>query len=743
MSTQRRVRRSISGAALLIVLLGAVGIDAARFWGRDESALQGSSQARDPSLDTKDPEAGKEVGDASRALASGPGYVASGIRQEPSVAQASWLAQAPQLPPPAAVLPPPRPVYLDPLIDPGIADDPLLTDLSVGEADGRLPGSANIEYRLFNGYTRGGFAVGSYTEQGLGVQFQQETRSFGRFGIQAATVNGSSDGAIARGAESGNFINLAHRDFALTDSLMMDNEVGHVRARAPLLLSQGYRVRLPEPLIEGLFSETRSANASFKVASGTLGTFRGRTFPVFSTDSSSGSATGVAGSALLSPSITAAGQLWQANDVLTSDGISSFTSMAGAIRYDGGNAGKVQANVLGNDNGSLGVWLDGTTRLAGWQHLAGIYHMDPKLDWIDRNSAVLSDTQGVYWQGSTRSFWSTTSLGLDVLQTNVDNNASYPTRDVSSVFGGYTYRVSPDLNISGHLLLGTESASGVSTETNDQSVTARGVVNNRFESGQGTGAGSFSERSGASLSQRLDLNWDYLWNPVGNFSGLRTGVAHVRESGSLNGFNETSMRFAGTWGYDRINAGAGANFGYLSGASTKSSQSASVILSLGWLIAPGWQLAGNVAYNQNALQFIGQTETRVSDRQMFVSLRYGAGWGRPEYAFGATNGNYGRGAIRGVLFLDKNGNGVRDADEAGVPNVTIYLDGGYTVETNASGEFMFNPVGSGEHRIGINVANVPLPWVLDEERLLSVRVQPRETALIEIPLISQRPEQQL
>ena len=125
----------------------------------------------------------------------------------------------------------------------------------------------------------------------------------------------------------------------------------------------------------------------------------------------------------------------------------------------------------------------------------------------------------------------------------------------------------------------------------------------------------------------------------------------------------------------------------------------------------------------------------MTDKQVLVSVRYDANWGRPESTMGVATGKLGRGAVRGVLFYDKNGNGLRDAGEQGVPNVTIYLDRGFSVETNANGEFSFDPVASGQHEVSVNVANIPLPWVIDENRRIWADVRPRESAVVEIPLI--------
>jgi hypothetical protein len=67
--------------------------------------------------------------------------------------------------------------------------------------------------------------------------------------------------------------------------------------------------------------------------------------------------------------------------------------------------------------------------------------------------------------------------------------------------------------------------------------------------------------------------------------------------------------------------------------------------------------------------------------------------------------------------------------------VTVYLDRGFSVETNARGEFSFTPVASGDHQLSVNVANVPLPWAIDERRSIIASVRPRETAAVEIPLV--------
>lgn len=725
-------RRRVPAAVLALFLLGAT-LGGARFFGRDEHpSLRVSEDAKSAAPALVAPR-GETT--AKERVADIP-IVPAPARDDKNAPMAAQFLE-PRLPIPVPAPAPPA-AYRDLLIDPNVGEDPPITATFLADGGSGLPGSASIEYRLFDQETRDS-TVRSFTEHGVGVSLKQETASLGRFELHGAFTESSVGGTNASTSEGGDVVLLAQRDFALTDSLLMDNEAGHLRARVPQLLAQGYRVRLPEPLIEGVSSETRSADTAIRVTHGTLGTFRGRTFPVFTTDFSSGEVTGAAAGARLGQSVDVAAQFWQASEVAASDGVRSFNSAAGAIRYDGGDAGKVQGNVLQDDDGAVGVWLDGATRFSGWQHLAGVYRMDPDLDWVDRNSAVLTDTQGLYWQGTRRSFRTSTMLGLDLLKTNVDDDPSVSTREASSVFGSYGYRASPTLDLNGHLSLGTESTRGAgAAATDDDLLTARGTINRRHTSGRSTATVGVSDRSGSNPYRRIDANWDYYWDPLGRFNGLRAGIAQVHQSGEWNDFDETSLRLAGGWTGGRISAGVNANLGYLRGESD--SQTTSLVFSLGWQLTPAWQLTGNLAYNENVLDLIDGDEARVSDRQLFLSLRYVMSWGRSERLVGAVNGKYGRGSVRGVLFLDKNGNGVRDADEPGVPSVTVYLDNGFATETGVNGEFAFTPVASGDHQVHINVANVPLPWGLNDERPLTVMVRPRETAIVEVPLVTQRPE---
>jgi hypothetical protein len=645
------------------------------------------------------------------------------------------LAQDPELPPPVPRLAAePAETYQDALIDPNIPADPAYGSAAAGEPSNLLPGSGSAEYRYYRQNTSGAIA-NTYTENGVSVEARQETRSLGRIEARGTFTTANNEGIFGNQFDGGNYANLTQRDFALTDRWLMTNELGHLRARVPELLSQGYRIRLPEPLLQGLSSETRSADTTVRVGGGTLGTYQGRTFPVFSTAYSSGSAAGASASTRFNANWQGSAQFWQMNDADTGSGVRSFSSTAGAVRYTGADQTSAQANVLWDSDGPLGLWFDGARRFGAWLNNAGLYRMDRDLTWIDRNNLVQSDIEGVYWRGNTRSYRTSYSVGADWSRTNIANDATLPTRTNTYGFGNVGYLVDPTFSVNGFLSLGQDNVDSPGASTRDTNVVARGSGSKRFAIGTSSVTLGVTDRSGDSPYTRTEGNWDHYWNPVGGFSALRTGIAYINQTNSSNDFAEAQLRGSLGWAWNRITLGANAYLGYQTADTIDSSRTTSVTANFGWQVADAWRVGADLTYNHNALQVTNGAESRVTDKQVLVSVRYDANWGRPESTMGVATGKLGRGAVRGVLFYDKNGNGLRDAGEQGVPNVTIYLDRGFSVETNANGEFSFDPVASGQHEVSVNVANIPLPWVIDENRRIWADVRPRESAVVEIPLI--------
>jgi len=647
----------------------------------------------------------------------------------------------PRLPPLIVALPPSQTeVYHDSLIDPSITVDPFSTSGTKGFGTGLLPGRASVELRHYDQNVHNGES-GRTKENGVAVDVQQDTQHYGRFNLRAVGTSADSSGIVSSQYDGGHYINLSQRDFAVTDHWLMNNEVGNLRARAPGLMSTSGYIRLPEPLLEGASAELRSPDMEFRVSSGTLGGYQGRTFPVFTTDFSSGRASGFGLSYRLAPEWQAALQTWQSRNVQSLSGQDSFNSTSAAVQFDGQNQGKAQLSLLNSDNGAQGVWFDGEKRFSRWLHSLSLYRMDPNLNWIDRNNAVLSDQQGVAWRTSTRAYRTGLSVGADASENNLEQDPTKTTTRNISLYGNLSHQLSNKMSLTGYLLRGSQNTSGMGMDTHDNITTVQGGVSNAFSNGTSNVLVNISDRSGDSGNQftRTNTSWDHYWNPYAGLNNLRTGIQFSQQTHSSNDFTEATVRGGAGWSQNRLNLTGTASYGRVSSDSLDTNTSSSFVFALGWRLANAWHLGADLSYSQNFLTTSILGESRVTDRQLMVSLRYNEAWGRAQSPVGRVNGSYGRGSVRGILFLDRNNNGVQDPGEPGVAGVTIYLDRGFSVETDAKGEFVIDSVATGTHVLRVNTANVPLPWEPRDEKPPEITVNTRKTTVVEIPLVNLRP----
>lgn len=633
---------------------------------------------------------------------------------------------------------PVEPTYQDPLIDPAIAEDPALEPL---EREGlpRLPGAFSAEYRFYDQKTSGVISS-QYREQGVSLFAQQQTEGFGRIDLSgiATTV---SDGATTT-FDGGQDIHLAQRDFAVTESLLMNNDAGAFHATAPRLFQYGSRVRLPTPLVSGAASEVAGRDGSAQVTLGALGVSQGRTFPVLN-DAQGGDALGLAGSFRFNPAWSVAGQFWSMQDVTTASRVSEFTSTVASAHHTTRAGSNTQFNLLANDTGAQGLWLDGDTRYGRWRHNGGIYRMDPGIEWIDSSATVLPDIQGLHWLATTQSRLSSFSLNLDSSRTNLDDNPAVPKIVRTTVSTGAGYQVSPSLRTNGYVSAGNEETTSSAGLDDASLMDLRGSVSKDLPVGTSTWTLYLHDRGGAHFQERREASWDHLWRSFNSFSGLRTGVTITEDEGSFDSLEQTIAIFSGNWQYNSLRLGGQFQFGTHDSQITGSGDFTTLQITGNWSISPHWNLSLDTIHNRSNISGAAPllaSSQNLSDRSILLSLRYDNNWGRPSRPVGAVNGSYGRGSVRGLLFLDRNGNGIREPGEPGVPNVVIQLDRGARIQTDGSGEFSFSPVASGAHRILVEPNNIPLPWALKNEEPHALSVRPRETTIVEIPLVTMSPE---
>ena len=162
---------------------------------------------------------------------------------------------------------------------------------------------------------------------------------------------------------------------------------------------------------------------------------------------------------------------------------------------------------------------------------------------------------------------------------------------------------------------------------------------------------------------------------------------------------------------------------------------------LNWRIAPQWSLNATVFAVQGNPQSGSLVQSpltaptvninRLQDKGVVVSLRYTEAAGSAQAPIGGAVGSA-AGSVVGVIYLDENGNGKQEASERGVPQVTVLLDGRFSVDTDAQGRFEFPYVAAGAHTITLVSDNLPLPWSVAGEAKQTIRVNTRDQTRVSI-----------
>lgn len=80
------------------------------------------------------------------------------------------------------------------------------------------------------------------------------------------------------------------------------------------------------------------------------------------------------------------------------------------------------------------------------------------------------------------------------------------------------------------------------------------------------------------------------------------------------------------------------------------------------------------------------------------------------------------GKIKGRVYYDKNGNGIKNTDEVGVAGVTILMERGTRVVTGKDGIFLFEEVRPGDHLVALDERKIPKNYFLtsDSSKIVSV-----------------------
>lgn len=425
----------------------------------------------------------------------------------------------------------------------------------------------------------------------------------------------------------------------------------------------------------------------------------------------------------------------RATDVLTS---TTLDNPSGRIDADASHVAlrresashRSQAQLVSSRTGARGVsaqgvWVDSEWDEGPRQHGLSLYRLDPGLSWAAQ--AMPSDVQGA----TLRSQWRTRQWSAE---------ASYDwLRSVSGRVGNGSYasasarwRIDRDNQFSAGAALRRFDGQAWNSFVDWRRTNDWGQSGWRLELAGG------ADLQGPAQVLSYDQEWDV---PLGWTLSSTLGAG----------------RYAATQGNDQFWSGAlalqaplnnGVDLRGQLGTERRDNGQQRHNLNLGaqWRLNRHWSISGQYT------RAIGQTPERRpldplaplptetttgnSDRSFLVVLRYETDAGSRSVPLGGRP-QEGGGRIEGIVYFDDNASGTQDANETGVPGVTVALDNRYAVRTDAQGRFSFPFVASGPRTVSVRNDTLPLPWSVVDDGQVTIDLRLRETTRLSLPV--QRP----
>lgn len=593
--------------------------------------------------------------------------------------------------------------------------------------------SLETEYYYYNNEGSGYNSI----EHGVNLGFKRETLQSGNLFIKSSfqhfnteTLQNNTDGHDW-------LVKLEQTDMPLGNTWLMDNTLGQQRSLPDSLLFGGYRYRLPGSPLTGISGRLRSDDTQYKWYAGNTGDYEGVSSRRFAEDGGKTAALFMQHD--LSSSLRVGGVLSTLNN---HDQIEDHNSMLGAFSFQTAEA-QHNLRILMNGDGNIAAWNDNSHgNISGWRVRYGVFHAEPELKWND--SAIASDQQGIYAQASSRKQNTELSLGYDYQKFGLGNN-SLSSSSNHSVFANGLYRVNRTVNTGTTTSFSSRSFDILSGSNNQQ---------NNFSISQFIKARSLSgvmalelfysktdstDRTNNSYSQGLNLRKDWQL-PLHQDLELEFRVEQTNsELQSDTKTIQTNLHYSNDW-QDNLSWAIGLtafqNQSDSGGGITNHNTGVHVGLSGYWQITPRWHSRMN--FDSGHTTIPGSDPFIAGDREtktISITLGYSHHKGRPFQYFGRRSESNATGKIKGIVFFDENRDGIRQHNEKLAKDVRIILDGKFEVLTDHEGEYEYLPVYVGMHSIEIVIEDLPLPWTLEDESSISIRVDNRKTTKTNFALI--------
>lgn len=360
-----------------------------------------------------------------------------------------------------------------------------------------------------------------------------------------------------------------------------------------------------------------------------------------------------------------------------------------------------------------GLWLD-----SGWgterrQHSAGLYWLEPGLNWAGLSMA--NDLAGVYARSAWQERQWSAEGSIDWLRS-----IEHPQRQGYYATSAARWRINRLHQIGAGLSVRRYAGQGWTT-----------FLDWRWKNPWGQGGVRWEQSDLGVQSREKQLTVDQDWDVVRGWS--------VASSFSLTRADQNLHLGAGVNLSVPVSTYASARASLSSGMGNASGRHLNLSLGLSWRLMRDWHLdaqysryAGEIPIRSLDPLAPPSPALKLGNWSLFAVLRY-------EWQAGSTNAplggrpREGGGRIEGVVYLDTNQNGQRDVGEAGAVGVQVALDNRYVVRTDAHGRYEFALVAAGTHTVTVRNESLPLPWSVVGEGQMRVEVGLRDNLNVDFP----------
>jgi hypothetical protein len=574
-------------------------------------------------------------------------------------------------------------------------------------------------------------------ESGFVAKSQWETADYGAWTLDASARAGASGLESEQG--QGGVLTLRQRGMPFDGGWMVDNALGDINSPDINLARIQPRFYLPTAPMQGVTTDWHGPDGLQVVAgAGVPGLFDGIEVPDFR---SLGGATATAG-AQWSPAShwTLGGELVEAHNVNLAvgqvlDGVlgevptSSTTGLMSAAWADHGE--HLQMNLLDGEVGgkpnALGAWVDGSITQGRIQQSAGLFRIDPNLTW--GNQVIANDMQGGYYRFDYQSRQWMTDVGIDEARSVSDQGTN-----TTFLTGDARYQISRDWGVGG--------VADASRSDGGNSWSLGGYLDHLNHWGSSREQVDYAKTpTGQDSTFTLSQTWA---TPVGTHLSTSSYVERI-DGAVVNGLLQDSTlvglaAFGGGQFTPKLSAEG--NLNWAAAVEGRAAPGVSANVSLTYRLSQNWQILATYYDSRTGSwtpltvisplsQPVPTPVASMQEKGVFLTFRYKREAGLHFAPLGGGPGAA-SGELKGVVYLDANNNGQPDAGEAGAPNITVVVDGRFSVQTDANGRFDFPVLVAGRHVVQVVSDNLPLPWYLVGGGRVEVEVRTRDKTEISV-----------